>query len=234
MDHTDTSRGGNLAPHGSLALRVLPAPPPRPHVRTISDALRHGYPHLLQRPAARRWKTANVDNFNRSLTDMAAWERGRLRALGQLWARKIDADGKITDLGLVSCRVVTDAGVAFLVDAMQGLVEPELMRFHGVGTGTTAEAATQTALVTELTTQYATADTRPQGSLGEKAGDAKTFETSATITVSSSAAIAEHGLFTQAAVPGGVMLDRSVFAVVNLAAAEALQVTYQLTFPSGS
>lgn len=228
-------------PSGRLSVRKVTAPPPRPSVRTVQEAVQHGLPGLralspFQSREDRQkaaWQAANAPHFQRSLADMERWEAGRLRALGQLWGRVVKLDGTSTDLGLMSCRVVTDAGVAFLIDAMQGLVEPELLRFHGLGTGTNAESAANTALQTELGAQYATANTRPTGSLGEKAGDSKTFETSATITVSSSVAATEHGIFTQAATGGGVLLDRSVFAAVNLAAAEALQVTYQLSIPSG-
>ena len=37
--------------------------------------------------------------------------------------------------------VVTDAGVGFIVDAMQNSVEAENLKFHALGTGSTAEAA---------------------------------------------------------------------------------------------
>ncbi len=210
---------------GDLALRKIDVPE-RPVIRTLTDAMRHG---LCRNP----WQIKNMQHFHRSLLDQQRWATGRLPFIGHLWGRVIRNDGTFDDLGLMSCRVVTDAGVAFLVDAMQGLVEPELLRFHALGVGTTAEAATQTALASELTTQYATSSTRPTGTLGEKAGDTKTFETVATISVSAAVAATEHAVMSQAAVPGGTMLDRSVFAAVNLAAGEALQATYQLNFPSG-
>lgn len=203
----------------------MTSPEPRrwPAVRSVADAIRQG--------SATPWGRSNAEHFGRSVEQM---ERGRgVAMLGTLHGDIIRADGSREALGLMSCRVITTAGVNFLVDCLQGLTEPELLRFHGVGTGTTAEAATQTALVTELTTQYATANTRPTGTLAEQAGNANVFETVASVTVSAAAALTEHGIFTQAAAPGGVMLDRSVFAVVNLAVAEALQVTYRLTLPSG-
>lgn len=225
--------GGSIGPRGSLTMRKIGAPPPRPAVRTRADALQYGMPRLSQPRAVREWKDANREHFDRSLEDMGRYERGHIRAVGQLFGRVVRLDGATEDLGLMSCRVVTDAAVAFIVDAFQGLVEPELMRYHALGTGTTAEAATQTALTTELTTQYATANTRPTGTLGEQAGAANTYETTATVTVSAAVGVTEHGIFTQASVPGGVLLDRSVFAVVNLGASEALQLTYRLSFPSG-
>jgi hypothetical protein len=141
----------------------------------------------------------------------------------------------VIPLGLASMRVVTDAGVGFIVDAFQNLTEVETMRFHGLGTGTTAEAASQTALVTEFTTQYATDNTRPTGTLTEGAG-ANVFRTVATFSPDSGGtlAVTEHGIFSQAATGGGVMLDRSVFSAVNLVAgSDSITATYDLTMPSG-
>lgn len=224
-------------PKGSLALRRIPLIP-RPVIRNLDDAIQYGSPRrrvpFWDRAAAalRAWQRANEENFERSLTDQWSRDRGVLPFIGHLWLAKMNRSGDVFDYGLVSCRVVTDTGVGFIVDAFQNLTELENMRYHGLGTGSTAEAASQNALVTELTTQYSTSNTRPTGSIGEKSGDSKTFETSATITVSATVAATEHGIFSQAATGGGVMIDRSVFSVVNLASTESLQATYQLTFPS--
>lgn len=222
-----------MTPLGALSVRRLPAPPQRPVIRSMEDALRHSSVGF-SRGLVRRFRKANrASHFDRSLDDQAAHVGGRLPFIGHLWLAKLDVDGRQHDLGLVSCRVVTNAGVNYIVDAFQNLVELEAMKFHALGTSSTAEAVTQTALGTEITTAYSAANTRPTGTLGEKSGDSKTFETTATITVGSAVAATEHGIFSQAAVPGGVLLDRSVFAVVNLGAGESLQATYQLTVPSG-
>lgn len=224
-------------PKGSLALRRV-ALIPRPAIRNLDDAVQYGTPRrrvpFWDRGAAalRAWQRENAVNFERSVADQTRRDAGLLPFIGHLWLAKVGRDGSQFDYGLVSCRVVTDTGVGFIVDAFQNLTEVENMRYHGLGTGTTAEAASQTALITELTTQYSTSNTRPTGSLGEKSGDSKTYETSATITVSATVAATEHGIFSQAATGGGVMLDRSLFSVVNLASGESLQATYQLTFPS--
>jgi len=131
--------------------------------------------------------------------------------------------------------VVTTAGVNFLTDAMQGITEPEILKFHGIGTGTTAEAVGDTALVTELTTEYNPNSTRATGSLTEGAG-ANIFRTIGTNTLDSGTpAVTEHGIFSQAATGGGTLLDRSVFTAINLNGGngDGLQTTYDLTFPSG-
>lgn len=140
--------------------------------------------------------------------------------------------GAVTNYGLLSTRVVTDLGVGFIVDAFQNLVELENMKWHGFGTGGTAEGQTQTALVTELTTQYV-GDARPVGTTVEGAS-ANIYRTVATLSPDSGGTIAvtEHGVFS--AVSAGVMLDRSLFSVVNVVASQdSLQATYELTVSAG-
>lgn len=141
------------------------------------------------------------------------------------------ADGRVEPLGVVSRKVVTDTGVAFIVDALQNLTEIENLNFHGLGTGSTGETAAQAALITELTTQYNPDNTRPAGTRSEPS--ANVYRTVATITLDGAATIAEHGLFSQAAAPGGVMSDRSQFAGLALAINDSLQATYDWTFTSG-
>lgn len=135
-------------------------------------------------------------------------------------------------LGLLSQRLVTDAGVAFLVDAFQNLVELENMKFHAIGTGATAEAATQTALVTELTTQYTPDSTRATGTITETA--ANIYQTVATNTLSGAGAVLrEHAVMSQAATGGGTMLDRSLFNTIDLADGDGFTSDYRLTIASG-
>lgn len=135
-------------------------------------------------------------------------------------------------LGVISSRVVTDTGVAFFVDAWQNIVELEIMKYHAFGTGTTNEAASQTALVTELTTEYATDNTRPTGSLTEGASG-NIFRSVGTLSPDASVAITEHMLMSQAATGGGVGFDRSKFSAINLVSGDSLQITYDATFSSG-
>lgn len=233
----------SVKPSGKLSVFKIPLIE-RPVVRSLDDAIKWGTPFgegktpkFFGRQAAlrkARWQARNFATFRAGLVDQAKHDAGKLPFIGHLWLTHVHLDGDIEDLGLVSCRLVTDTGVQYIVDAFQNLVELENMRFHALGTGAGAETAAQTALVTELTTQYSTSNTRPTGTLGEKSGDAKTYETTATITVSASVTALEHAVMSQAATGGGVMLDRSLFgASVGLASGESLAATYQLTVPSG-
>jgi hypothetical protein len=135
------------------------------------------------------------------------------------------------DYGVVSRKVVTDAGVGFIVDAFQNSVELENMKYHALGTGSTAEAAGDTALVTELTTEY-TGNVRATGTTTEGA-TANIYKTVATNTLDGTpgAALREHGVFSANA--AGVLLDRSVFAAITLSSGDSLQSSYELTLSSG-
>lgn len=153
------------------------------------------------------------------------WISHKLPApVGRLFAVRIGADGKREDFGLISTKVVTDAGVAFIVDAIQALATISNFKYHASGTGGTAEAASQTALVTE-------AATRATGSQTEGAS-ANIYRTVGTIPYTGTLAITEHGIFSAAA--AGTMLDRSLFAAINVINGDSIEFTYDLTVPSGS
>jgi hypothetical protein len=142
-----------------------------------------------------------------------------------------DTPGRRDDYGVVSRRVITDAGVAAVVNAFRNTFELELFNFHGIGTGAGAEGVGNTALTTELTTQYSTDNTRPAGT--QSAPAANQYQSVATITVDAAVSITEHGLFSQAAVPGGTLWDRSLFTALALNSGDSIIATYIATATSG-
>lgn len=221
-----------VAPSGTLKLSVFKPWQGEPRLR---DIVRDGLPRPGLAKGVATWRLRNLPNLWRGARRiLTARMFGIPHHYGVLYLDKITPHGRIP-LGLASMRVVTDAGVGFLVDALQNLVEPELMKFHAFGTGGTAEAASQTALVTEETTQYNPDNTRPTGSQTETS--ANIYRTIGTYSPDSGATrpITEHAIMSQAATGGGVMLDRSLFAVVNLVAgSDSLQATYDFTINSGS
>lgn len=248
MKHTESS--GLIPPSGEIRQQVtrhvdLEKPPLG---WTLSNFFKHRR-RDLPRAAAMKFvgKIPGVVTLESSLRGMKyslpqdiAIER--LHRLQELLCGNVDVrelvgifGGRVTDYGVLSTRVVTDAGVAFIVDAFQNLTELENLKFHGYGTGTTAEGASQTALVTELTTEYASDNVRPTGTTTEGA-TGNIYRTVATLSPNAGGTIAitEHGVFDQAAVAGGTLLDRSVFSAVNLvASSDSLQTTYELTLASG-
>jgi len=149
---------------------------------------------------------------------------GEVCPTGRLYIRHKKADGSVDDHGLVSTKVVTDAGVAFIVDAFQNTAEVELLKFHGIGTSNTAENQTDTTLGTEV-------ESRATGTTTEGAS-ANIYRTVGTVTTVSARAVVEHGIFSASS--GGTLLDRSVFAVINTGAGDSIEFTYELTLPAGS
>jgi hypothetical protein len=132
------------------------------------------------------------------------------------------ATGKRTALGVVSQRVVTTAGVGFLVDCMQNLAEAEAINFHQSGTGTAAEAVGDAALGTAVGSRVAGTQSEPS---------ANVYRTVATLSYTATSAITEHGVFT--ASTGGVLWDRSVFSAINVVNGDSIQFTYNLTVNAG-
>lgn len=157
---------------------------------------------------------------------------GFVTLTSELRLKLIHADGSWEDYGVVARRLVTDAFVAFVVDDWDGGANDiSLFNYHGCGTGVTAEAANQTALVTESTTALNPDSTRATGTKSQPS--ANVMQTVGTATFDASAAITEHAVFTQAATGGGTMMDRSLFTAVNVVSGDSIQFTYQLTLNSG-
>ncbi len=141
----------------------------------------------------------------------------------------------VEDYGIVGRKSITDAGVGFLVDAWQNIVELENLKYHGIGTGSTAEATTGAgaAIVTELTTEYNPNSTRATGTTTE--ASALVFRSVATNTLDGTpgAALREHILIDNATVGSGVCWDRTVYAAITLSSGDGLQSTYDMTGTSG-
>lgn len=239
------SHGGSMQPHGDLKLHVVRGnlDPNReriawPSCEERGTITQHGLPHRDLTAEVNEWRARNVKNLWRGFWRITAAKKLKVPTMyGALFLTKIDgATGDVIPFGLASMRVVTTTGVGFIVDAHQNIVELENMKFHGYGTGSTAEATADTALVTELTTQYNPDNTRPTGTTVEGASG-NIYRTVATFTPDSGGTIAlrEHGVFSQAATGGGVLLDRTLFAAVNLdsTVGDSLQTTYELTYVAG-
>jgi len=136
------------------------------------------------------------------------------------------------DYGTVAYRVITEAGVAFVVDDWDNDAKDITnLHFHGCGTGVAAEAATDTALGTESTTALNPDNTRATGTESQPA--ANQLRTVGTLTFDATAAVTEHGIFDQAATGGGSLWDRSVFSAINVVSGDSIQFTYTASLTSG-
>lgn len=229
----------DLRPSGAIALTVLRRNPygDRP-AHHLLNVLRHGLPRFGLSSEVNAWRIKNVPNLLRGLWRIYVARLFEIPTMyGAVFAR-VQRGGPLgawTEYGLASFRVVTTAGVTVICTRFAGTSAASIanFKFHGFGTGTTAEASSDTALVTELTTQYAVDSTRPTGSQSASAG---TYITVGTLTPDSGGTIAvtEHGVFDASSSTS--LLDRSKFTAVNLDSAngDSLQVTYTLTLAAGS
>jgi hypothetical protein len=186
----------------------------------------------------RRQDTAR---FNARLAELEA-ALGRAASHDEYWALHHEcyttseafAEGrtKWIDYGLLTHLVITDAGVTYMRDDFNNNAQDvTLFNFHGCGTGNTAEAAGDTALVTESASALNPDNTRATGTRSTPASNQ--FRSVGTLTFDASAAVVEHGFFSQAATGGGTLWDRSVFSAINAASGDSIQFTYTLTLTSG-
>lgn len=116
--------------------------------------------------------------------------------------------------------IIVNVGFDFIADAIgKATSRPGVMGFIAVGTGTTAAAASQSALVTELKRNAAT--------YAHTVGT-KTFTFTAQYPAGdATGAITEAGVFNAAS--AGIMLDRVVFPVVNKGADDSLTAVFTFT-----
>ena len=113
--------------------------------------------------------------------------------------------------------LVVTAGKNFVASRMKDTTKAA-MTHMAVGTGTTTAAASQTALVTENDRNTLTSTTVTANAIAYvctwAAGDA-------------TAALTDAGIFNASS--GGDMLCRTVFSVVNKAAADSMTITWTVT-----
>ena len=234
--------GGTTAPSGELQLQVIrageAATPAEiieyPTYTTMNAMRRFWMPQDGLPEVVNQWRTKNMRNIFRG-----AWRAAAARKLnipfhmGTLWLTVITGEGEVIPYGLASTRMVTTAGATKIVDFLRAndVTTGQNFKYHAIGTGVTGEAIGDTALVTELTTQYNPDSTRATGS--QTNNGATVYRTVGTNTVDASASVAEHGIMSQAATGGGSLLDRSQFTAVALANGDSLQSTYDFTVTTG-
>jgi hypothetical protein len=142
-----------------------------------------------------------------------------LKPTGQLKIVLRDKDGNVKSEKIEKNLVVT-TGLNYIAARMTDTSEPTDMSHMAVGTGTTAAAAGQTALVTESARVALTG--------GEGAPSTNTIVYTATF-----AAGTGTGALTEAAVlnasSSGTMLCRTVFSAVNKGADDSVTITWTIT-----
>lgn len=141
----------------------------------------------------------------------------------RLEAKVHKIDGTVINYGVLGYRSVTNAGVAFLVDDWDNdATDITTFNYHACGVGTTAENVADTGPETERNARASGTKSQPS---------ANVLQTVATISNTGTFAITEHVIMS--AVTAGTAWDRTVFAALNLVAADQVQFTYQLTVNAG-
>jgi hypothetical protein len=196
---------GALAPSGALGARVIHAKAP---------------------PLS--WKIRNLPSKVRGLQAEALHIAGGAIGLpvpiGRLYIQHKDANGQWTDYGCVSARQVTNSWCSGV--ASQLVTETSVFgdwKYHESGTATAAEAATDTTL------SATTAGTRTAGD--QATATTLSYRSICTVAYTGTAAITEHGLFNATA--AGTLMDRSMFAAINVVNTDSVAFTYTITLTAG-
>lgn len=141
-------------------------------------------------------------------------------------------DGTVEDYGVVCSKLITDAGLVKFADAFHDAsFDLSTFKYGGVGSGSTAPAAGNTALVTEYTTQLEVDNTRATATSSKPTTTSvlKQF----TQTFDASVSVAEFGIFSQAATGGGTLLDRGTMTALDLGSGDGFTGKLTVTFSRG-
>lgn len=123
------------------------------------------------------------------------------------------------------CNLVTNAGKAGVASRINGAGSEAAFTYIAIGIGTTAAAAGDTALQTEITTNggqraAATASRTTTDVTNDTARLVLTFN------FTGSFAVTEAGALNASS--SGVLLNRQVFSAVNVASGDSLQITIDI------
>ena len=141
----------------------------------------------------------------------------QLNATGSLTIVKTNNQGIVTEKVHVP-NLVVSVGKTFIASRMAG-TSSAVMSHMGLGSGTTAPVAGNTALETSLGANVALTSTTPSSN---------TVTYVATFGAGvSTGAVTEAGIFN--ALSSGVMLCRTTFPVVNKAAGDTITITWVVT-----
>jgi len=141
-----------------------------------------------------------------------------LKITGALRVVVTGPDGQVKDQRDLK-NLVVDTGLNFIVKRMKDAVT-DVMSHMSLGTGTTAAAAADTTLETEI------AGSRVVLTSTTVVANAITYIASFAAGVGTGA-VTESGIFNN--ITGGTMLCRTVFPVVNKQAGDSMTVTWTIT-----
>lgn len=143
----------------------------------------------------------------------------QMKVTGHISLRLFGQDGSLKESREVKNVVVT-VGKNFLAQWLAAATQADyFMRYLALGTGTNAASVSDTTLQTELSTRVA----------GTLTNSTNVWQNQATFGPGvDTGAITEAGIFSASS--AGTLFARQTFAVVNKAAGDSLQLTWQVTF----
>jgi len=153
-------------------------------------------------------------------------DKACVRGLCKLIAR--DPTGRITQVVDWGDNLIVDDGLAGIASRLNGDGSEAVFTTFAVGTGTTAAAAGDSALETEITDSGLA---RAAATVGRET-DTATNDTATwdkTWTVTGTKAVTECGIINNV-VSGGTLLGRRVFSAINVANGYTLQLIYKIVF----
>lgn len=139
-----------------------------------------------------------------------------IKATGSVCVQILDKDGNVKDQREIH-NLVVDTGKTFIASRMVGTAAA-VMSHMAIGSGTTAAAGGNTALEAELG--------RVALGSGTSTGPVVTY-TATFPAGTGTGAVTEAGTFDDGS--AGTMLCRTVFAVVNKGADDAMAITWTIT-----
>jgi len=142
----------------------------------------------------------------------------KLTLTGHINFKLFDQEGRLKDERDIKNVVVT-VGKNYMATWLATATQADyFMKYVGLGTGATAAMTTDTTLETEIGTR----------AVGTISSSTNVWQSQATfIAGNATGAITEAAILS--APTSGTMLARQVFATVNKAASDILQVTWQIT-----
>jgi hypothetical protein len=142
-----------------------------------------------------------------------------IKVTGHISFKLFDEKGNLKEERSIK-NLVTSAGKTALATWLAAASQSTtFMPYIGVGTGTTAAATSDVALVTELATRSA----------GAVTSSSNVWQSVASFGVGvDTGAITEAGLFSASS--SGTLFARQVFSAINKGSLDTLQITWQVTF----
>ena len=135
-------------------------------------------------------------------------------------------DGEVKEKRLVRNKI-TNAGLAAITAVLLTDVAGNEFDYIAVGTGTTAAAATDTALETEIT-DSGLARAAGTGTRVTTTVTNDTAQLATTFSVTGSKAVTEVGMLNAAS--AGDLLARQVFSALNVVNGDSLAITWKIVF----